>query len=219
MAPYLARNGHPLSVTRLYRDESLPDLEAFDALVVMGGPMGVHDDARHPWLASERRFISAAMALDKTVLGICLGAQLMAHAAGGAVTQNRHREIGWFPVTRADPVQTTVLRDVLPPVFDAFHWHGDTFDLPAGAVPLGASQACPNQGFIIDNRMVGLQFHLETTPQSAAALIANCRPELDNSAYVQKPAAMLADGRRFQHINRIMEKVLDALIHPGPSAI
>jgi len=219
MAPYLARNGHPLSVTRLYREEPLPDPEAFDALVIMGGPMGVHDDARYPWLASERRFISATMALDKTVLGICLGAQLMAHAAGAAVTPNRHREIGWFPVTRADPVQTTVLRDVLPPVFDAFHWHGDTFDLPAGAVPLGASQACPNQGFIIDNRMVGLQFHLETTPQSAAALIDNCRPELDNSAYVQDPAAMLADWRRFQHINMIMEKALDALTHPGPLAL
>jgi GMP synthase-like glutamine amidotransferase len=64
----------------------------------------------------------------------------MAHAAGAAVTRNKHREIGWFPVTRADQVQSTVLRDVLPPVFEAFHWHGDTFDLPVGAVPLGASQ-------------------------------------------------------------------------------
>jgi GMP synthase-like glutamine amidotransferase len=216
IAPYLVRNRHRLSVTRLYKDEPLPELESLDALIVMGGPMGVHDEARHPWLAGEKRFLEEVMARGKTALGICLGAQLMAHAAGAAVTRNKHREIGWFPVTRADQVQSTVLRDVLPPVFEAFHWHGDTFDLPVGAVPLGASQACPNQGFIIADRMVGLQFHLETTPRSAAALIDNCRGELDGSVFVQDPAAMLAQPQRFHRINTVMEKLLDALTRKTP---
>jgi len=211
MAPYLARQGHRLGVTRLWEAEPLPEITDFEMLIVMGGPMGVYDEARHPWLAAEKRFIEAAMNRDKTVLGICLGAQLIAHAAGAAVRPNRHREIGWFPVIRADQSQTTVLRDVLPPVFDAFHWHGDTFDPPAGAMPLGSSQACVNQGFVMADRVVGLQFHLETTPRSAQALIDHCAEELDGSTYVQEPAAMLAEPQRFQQINAIMEKLLDVL--------
>ena len=216
MAAYFEKTGHDVAVTRLWQAEPLPEITDFDMLVVMGGPMGVHDDARHPWLAAEKRFLEAAMKRDKTILGICLGAQLMVHVAGAPVRPNGHREIGWFPVRRSDQAQTTVLQDALPPVFDAFHWHGDTFDLPAGAVPLGSSQACTHQGFIMADRMVGLQFHLETTPASARALIDHCAEELDGSAYVQEPAAMLADPQRFQQINAIMEKLLDALctIHP-----
>ena len=216
MAPYFEKTGHDVVATRLWQAEPLPDMTDFDLLIVMGGPMGVHDDARHPWLAAEKRFLETAMNRDKSILGICLGAQLLAHVAGATVRPNGHREIGWFPIHRSDQAQTTVLQDALPPVFDAFHWHGDTFDLPAGAIPLGASQACANQGFVLADRMVGLQFHLETTPRSARALIENCGQELDGSAYVQEPAAMLADPQRFQQINEIMEKLLDALfaLHP-----
>jgi GMP synthase-like glutamine amidotransferase len=218
MASYFAREGHRLSVTRLWQAEPLPAPQTFDMLIVMGGPMGVADEGRHPWLADEKRFIEGAMARGQTVLGICLGAQLMAHAAGAAVTRNGQREIGWFPVTRAHQASGTVLGDVLPPVFEAFHWHGDTFALPAGAVPLGSSEACPNQGFIIGDRQVGLQFHLETTPRSAAALIENCRHELAGGAHVQDPAAMLARPRRFEQINTLMEKLLDALTRTGHAA-
>ncbi len=211
MADYFSRRGDRLSVSRLYQDDRLPQCEDFDLLIVMGGPMGVHDEARFPWLTREKRFLANAAAEGKRVLGICLGAQLLAHAAGAAVRRNPHREIGWFPVTRDAAVQATVLRDCLPPVFDAFHWHGDTFELPAGARPLGASRACPNQGFVIGDRVVGLQFHLETTPHTAAELIENCRAELDGSRFVQDPADMLARPQRFQRINAVMERVLDAL--------
>ncbi len=216
MAPYFEKSGHGVTATRLWQAEPLPDTTDFDLLIVMGGPMGVHDDARHPWLAAEKRFLEAAMNRDKSILGICLGAQLMAHVAGAPVRPNGHREIGWFPVHRSDQAQTTAIGNELPPVFDAFHWHGDTFDLPTGAVPLGSSQACVNQGFVLADRMVGLQFHLETTPHSARALIENCGKELDGSAYVQEPAAMLGDPQRFLQINAIMEKLLDTLftLHP-----
>jgi GMP synthase-like glutamine amidotransferase len=214
MAAHLAQSGHPLVVTRLYNADPLPDLTAFDLLVVMGGPMGVHDDTRHPWLAAEKRFLRVAMAQGKTILGICLGAQLLASVAGADVTRNPHREIGWFPVTRSAVLETTRLRDLLPSRFDAFHWHGDTFDLPAGAIPIGSSEACLNQGFIIDDRIVGLQFHLETTPQSAAALIEHCGHELDGSRFVQDTVTMLSQPDRFHRLNTLMAKLLDALTNP-----
>jgi GMP synthase-like glutamine amidotransferase len=212
MAPYFMRNGHPHGTTRLYLDEPLPAMEAFDVLVVMGGPMGVSDEARFSWMQREKVFIKAAMGAGKRVLGICLGAQLIADVLGAAVTKNRYREIGWFPLTVAAQVEQTFLRAVLPPVFDAFHWHGDTFAIPAGAVPLAASAACTNQGFILDDRVVGFQFHLETTPDSAAALLDNCRDELDGSRYVQQEAEMMAQPGRFAQINAVMERVLEKLV-------
>ncbi|MFZ1983777.1 MAG: type 1 glutamine amidotransferase [Desulfatitalea sp.] len=212
MAPYFQRNGHPLGATRLYLDETLPAMDAFDGLIVMGGPMGVHDEARYSWMQREKAFLKAAIVAGKRVLGICLGAQLIADVLGAAVTKNRYREIGWFPLTVAAQVEQTFLRGVLPPVFDVFHWHGDTFAIPVGAVPLAASAACTNQGFILDDCIVGFQFHLETTPDSAAALLENCRDELDGSRYVQPEAEMMAQPGRFAQINAVMERVLEKLV-------
>lgn len=92
-----------------------------------------------------------------------------------------------------------------------FHWHGDTFDIPKGAAVLAASEACKNQGFIMDNRVVALQFHLEATLQSARSLIDNCRYELDGSPYVQSESEILANKQRFSTINQVMRSVLEAL--------
>jgi len=94
---------------------------------------------------------------------------------------------------------------------EAFHWHGDTFDMPQGTKTIAASEACQNQGFIINNRIVGFQFHLETTLQSAKALINNCRDELDKSQYVQTESEILSDNQRFININQVMYSVLEAL--------
>ncbi len=209
MELHLRAQGHSLSSTHLYRDSILPDPGDIDWLIVLGGPMGVYDEALYPWLKIEKRFIREVIAAGKRVLGICLGAQLLAEALGARVFRNKHQEIGWFPVQRMPGNAIAALYAAFPPEADVFHWHGDTFDLPADAALLASSEACRNQGFIFRNQVLALQFHLETTPQSAADLIAHCGNELDGSRYVQDATTILAEPLRFATINRIMAGVLD----------
>lgn len=207
--PFLLARGHHLTMSHLYRGDTLPDVADIDWLIVMGGPMGIYDEDKYPWLSNEKRFIRQAIEQGKTVLGICLGAQLIADALGAKVIANPWREIGWFRISRADGVEDTLLADALPAETEVFHWHGDTFDIPTGAAPLASSDACRNQGFIYDNRVVALQFHLEITPQGAMALIEHCRDELDGSRYVQNEHEMLADPAWFMSLNHVMHDVLE----------
>lgn len=211
MEAHLRSRGHRLTSTHLYRDQPLPDPETFDWLIVMGGPMGVHDTSLFPWLTAEKEFLARTMQHGKTVLGICLGAQLIADVLGAPVRKNEYREIGWFPVIPSEQAANTLLAGTLPESFEAFHWHGDTFELPTGASLLASSEACRNQGFIIEDRVVALQFHLETTLTAARKLIDHCRNELDDSPFVQKEKDMLADASKFDAINQVMGKVLEAL--------
>lgn len=134
--PWIRARGFTLCATRLFAGDVLPPLADFDWLIVMGGPMGVADEARYPWLAQEKRMIREAVDANKTVLGICLGAQLIAHALDAEVTQNRYKEIGWFVVERCEEARHSALTQRLPSRLLAFHWHGDAFALPAGAIPL-----------------------------------------------------------------------------------
>ena len=216
MQPYLENQGHDLSFTHLYAGETLPNASDLDALIIMGGPMGIYDDADLPWLKDEKVFIKQVIDAGKKVLGICLGAQLIADVLGStdtkrAVYAGRHKEIGWFPIQKSDELQGTILDDVFPASLDVFHWHGDMFDVPQGAQALAASAACPNQGFVYQDRVVAFQFHLETTPESASALIQHCGDELDGSTYVQSAKDMLSDKQRFQTLNQTMFKVLDRM--------
>lgn len=207
----LKGRAHVLSSTQLYDTHRLPLLNDIDWLIVMGGPMGVMDEKLYPWLGEEKRFIKEAIVSGKIILGICLGAQLIADALGAMVYRNAYREIGWFPVRRLSGAGKTILGTVLPERADVFHWHGDTFDIPHGAYAIAESDACKNQGFVFHDRVVALQFHLETTPASAAALIKNCRNELDDSCYIQSEDEILSNIQRFSAINAIMCSVLDAL--------
>ena len=205
-----ARN-HRISATRLYTGDHPPPLDTIDWLVIMGGPMSVYDEAAHPWLVDEKRYVARAIETGKTVLGICLGAQLIADVAGARVYRNAQKEIGWFPVEKTAAARASVLGVALPEVVEAFHWHGETFDLPAGAAHLARSAACEHQAFACAERVVGLQFHLETTRAAAEELIRNCADELAGGPFVQSAAAMLADDRRFLKINSFMVRVLDGL--------
>ncbi|MDQ7059160.1 MAG: amidotransferase [Ghiorsea sp.] len=221
MQPYLEDKGHDLSFTHLYAGEALPNLNDIDALIIMGGPMGIYDDADLPWLKGEKVFIKQVIDAGKKVLGICLGAQLIADVLGStdskrAVYAGQHKEIGWFEIQKSGELQGTILDDVFPPCLDVFHWHGDMFDVPQGTKALAASAACPNQGFVYQDRVVAFQFHLETTPESASTLIEHCGDELDASllnkeTYVQSADDMLGDKQRFQTLNQIMFKVLDRM--------
>ena len=208
---WAAAAGWEITGSHLYRDHRFPAIDDFDWLVIMGGPMNIYDEVQYPWLAREKVFIDRAIAGQKVVLGICLGAQLIAAVLGARVSRSRHEEIGWFPVHRTVPStqvpQVTAIEDCL----DALHWHADTFDLPDRAVHLARSAACENQAFVYNDRVVGLQFHLEMTAEGLQDLVQHSGQRITAGRFVQPPATMLAQAERFQRANRVMNRLLDGL--------
>jgi GMP synthase-like glutamine amidotransferase len=206
IAAWARMRGHPLGSTALFKGESLPSSDLFDALVVMGGPMSVHDEAQYPWLAAEKKLIEQSIKSAKLVLGVCLGAQLLADVLGAKVYRNKHKEIGWFPVRH---VQEGSAAGGIPRTFTAFHWHGETFDLPAGAVHLAESDGCVNQAFEFGGRALALQFHLEVTRESVESLVKNCAIDITPGPYVQSAEQMLAAADAFAAIQPLLYQVLD----------
>ncbi|TKB12361.1 type 1 glutamine amidotransferase [Desulforhopalus sp. IMCC35007] len=207
---WLTDAGYELSATRLYESAGFPAPAEIDLLVIMGGPMSVNDEAQFPWLVAEKNFIREVIDSGKPVLGICLGAQLIASAMGGNVYKNSVKEIGWFPVQSC--LETDKKEFVFPETVEVFHWHGETFDLPPGATCLASSAGCKNQAFQMGNSVIGLQFHLETTPQSAEAIVAHCRDELVEGQYIQtKEEILAATAVQYDSINRLMADVLKYL--------
>jgi GMP synthase-like glutamine amidotransferase len=203
IGPWLADRGYTATCTRLWAGDGLPHISAVDGLIVMGGPMGVYDEAAYPWLVNEKTFIRRIIAANKPVLGICLGAQLIAEVLGAAVRKNSQKEIGFFPV-RGDG-------RILPQSFVPFHWHGDTFGIPPGAVPLASSTATANQAFVFKDDVLALQFHLETTEESLLELYRNALDEIMDGPFIQTLEQMrpffpqLRDGnlRMFDLLNRL----------------
>ena len=207
MDAWLQRAGYKITATRFFETPDLPGPEDIDFLIVMGGPMGVNDDTEYPWLTKEKQFIKQVIESGKPVLGVCLGAQLIASAMGGKVYPNPEKEIGWFPIRAV--ASDSVDSFQFPREIMVFHWHGDTFSLPEGAVHLAKSDACEYQAFQIGDHVMGLQFHLETTPDSAKALVANCQDELISGMYIQPADRILsASLSHYDKINALMEKVL-----------
>ncbi len=208
---WLESRGAHCGRTRLFLQETLPDIDAFDWLIVMGGPMSANDERQYSWLTAEKRLVAAATESSKVVLGVCLGAQLIASALGARVYANGEREVGWFPVHRVSGALSHPIGSLLPEWFDAFHWHGDTFELPAGAAHLARSAACAHQAFAVGERVLGLQFHLEMTMEAARGMIDSCREDLKPGRWVQSERAMLGSAETFERGNRVMAGVLDFL--------
>lgn len=199
---------HSLSATRFYQKEPLPGLAEFDWLIVLGGPMNIYEEDKYNWLRSEKLFIKEAITANKTVIGICLGAQLIADVLGAKVYKGEYKEIGWFPIELTEEAHSYPVFADLPQQFTVFHWHGDTFDLPPGANHLAQSEGCPNQAFIYNHKVLGLQFHLESTPETVAQIIDNCRSEIVPGKYIQSPPEILALPDRFWQINATMGQIL-----------
>jgi GMP synthase (glutamine-hydrolysing) len=210
--------GHTVHVTRLWAGDPLPSPGAFDWLIVMGGPMSVHDEGAHPWLAREKRFLRASLDAGTRVLGICLGAQLLAEALGARVRPARAREIGWFPVTLTPEARGLGALAGLPERWEVFHWHGEAFDLPRGGARLASSDACENQAFAYGSYALAFQFHPEATRRSVEELIRHSGHEITDGPYMEPPAAMLGDEPRFVKARERMRGILDALAPAGAPA-
>lgn len=209
---WLAERGADIGYSRLYASAALPDPAGVDLVVAMGGPMSVNDEAEFPWLAAEKRFLVQAAAQGVAVLGICLGAQLIASAHGARVSRNAEKEIGWFDIEAVEAPQGCF---AFPPRCTVMHWHGETFDLPPGAHRLAASVGCANQAFQLGERVIGLQFHLEMTDANLRAILANCRSELRTARFVQTEAEILDAGpQHFAATHALMAQLLDYLTRP-----
>ena len=212
IATWAHTRSHSLTSTSLFKGEALPSPVAFDALLVMGGPMSVHDEAQHPWLVTEKKLIEQSIKSGKHVLGVCLGAQLLADVLGTKVYRNKCKEIGWFPVRH---LQEESVAAGFPSTFTAFHWHGETFDLPAGAVHLAESDGCVNQAFAFGSKSLALQFHLEVTRESVEGLVRNSAADITSGLYVQSREQMLAATDAFAAIQPHLFQVLDRWAAPN----
>jgi GMP synthase-like glutamine amidotransferase len=214
LEPRLLARGAALIQTRLFAGEPLPDREDIDFLVVLGGPMSVNDEATLPWLAPEKALLREVIARGTPVLGICLGAQLMATALGGAVGPSPEREVGWWPVEGVPPPPAPPFPVFpFPAALTALHWHGEAFSLPAGAVHLARSAGCPHQALQAAPRAIGLQFHPEADPPWVRAVLAHSPGSLRPGPYVMRREDLLADlDERCRAGNALLESLLDFLI-------
>ncbi|HKN12934.1 MAG TPA: type 1 glutamine amidotransferase [Candidatus Binatus sp.] len=155
------------------------NMKGAGGLIVMGGPMGVYQTDRYPWLRDEMRLIEDAMKLNLPVLGVCLGAQILAAALGAKVDRNPNgKEIGWHPIRLHDSAKDDRLMRGLPATMTPFHWHGDIFDLPPGAISLASSEKTPCQAFRMGDQAYGFQFHFEVTREGVAAMAEAFAKEL-----------------------------------------
>ena len=192
LAPALGRAGFSLDLVRRHAGEALPASVADHAgLVLLGGPMGAAD----PALAPEYRLLEQALAAGMPVLGICLGSQMLATALGGTVARAPRSEVGWHAIDLTPPATCDALFQVFPPRFTTFHWHGDAFTLPPGAVALASSALTPCQAFRHGPRTYGLQFHLEADRPVLEAMASAYGDELDDAGLA--PAALFDEAGRY----------------------
>lgn len=212
IADWLDTQQAQVSFTRFFAADPLPALENIDLLIVLGGPMSVNDHDIHHWLSDEKQLIQQVIAAQKPVLGICLGAQLIASALGSRVYPNSQKEIGWFTVDALPELPADVF--AFPMQIQVLHWHGETFDLPTGAVHLAKSAACAIQAFQYQQRVIGLQFHLETTLESAQQMLIHCADELvSGQPYIQDQQQLLAQTTvNSGQVNQLMQQILNYLV-------
>lgn len=208
IAEWANKHNHTLTYTRFYNNELPPISLNFDLLVIMGGPMSFDDDEKYSWMCREKEFIKKAILAGKAAIGICLGAQFLAQALGAEAKHGTTQEVGWFPVNFKNLPSS--LKE-LPSKIPVFHWHEDTFEIPQGAVHIASTTEFPNQGFIWKNKVAALQFHLEVTPESVAAMIENVGHEITPGTYCQTPTDILAEQTYFEKNIAFLSQILDAI--------
>ena len=209
LADYLKRHNHPQRLIRIDQQDVIPSsIDGAAGIVLMGGPMSVNDPL--PWIPRVTQLIQEAVAADVPILGHCLGGQLISKALGGTITRNPVKEIGWLPVQRVNDGLAREWLSDLPPEFEVFHWHGETFTIPSGATRILASRDCPNQAFVI-GKTLAFQCHIEMTAgmvREWARLGANELAPV--CATVQNPSVMIAGlEERVPRLQVIADKFYD----------
>lgn len=215
---YAKMKNHSLKSTRFYEIDNPPAIDSFDFLIIMGGPMGIYTYKENPWLKNEKEFIKKAIEAGKLVLGICLGAQLLADILGARVYENKYMEMGWFPIKavskaashrgKSQEVETEFLKG-LPEEITVFHWPSQTFDLPEGAIRLYESKGCKNQGFIYNSRVVGLQFHPEVNEERIESLIERFGNMMENGPFIQDKKDMMGQKKYLKGTKDFMFLILN----------
>lgn len=205
-------HGHTLTSTQWFGSGVLPSISDIDWLIVMGGPMGVYDADRYAWLDMEKTFIKQCIDAGKMVIGICLGAQLIASALGAKVYPNKEKEIGWFPLKLTAQGKQSPWFNGFPETFTVLHWHGDTFDLPDGAQLLAQTAACRNQAFAYQSNVLGLQFHFESTEGSLQNMITHCGHELTSGRYIQNREDILEGSKYIPSDNALLADILSQAV-------
>ncbi len=214
---WIDKKGYKLTKTLLHEDDFFPASEEFDLLLIMGGTMSVYQEDEYPWLKPEKEFVRKTIEAGKPMLGSCFGAQMIAEVLGGKVTKNRYKEIGWHMVRyieeKIEQNQSKLKDSKLPscmfPEFTGFMWHGDTFEIPAGAVKLFESEACPNQGFIHNGKVLGLQFHPEANRQWVRNLIRDSGHDLVQGKYIQSEKEILGKESFFENSRNLAFSLMD----------
>jgi len=173
-----ARHAVDITLAHPYRGEPLPAVSGHDFLVILGGPMGVYERDRYPFIDAEAELVRQAVSRDIPILGICLGSQIVADALGGRVTKHSAKEIGAMTVTLTPDGTGDPLFQALDPLLPVFQWHGDMFSIPPGAVRLASSPITPNQAFRHGRATYGIQFHLEVTLEMVSAWLAEYAAEI-----------------------------------------
>jgi GMP synthase-like glutamine amidotransferase len=211
---WIRSSGHSLTSTMFYNEMRFPEIDEFDWLIVMGGSMNVDDEKIYPWLANEKIFIRKAIDSGKIVIGICLGSQLISAALGAKVYRNKQPEIGWFDIELSQAAQLNPLFQGFSSRLKVFNWHGDTFDLPKGAIRLASSEATVNQGYIYNDKVLAMQFHLETNADSLAEMLdgginAGAGKYIQSEAEIVKRTDLIDQGKEilFKLLDRMAEKL------------
>lgn len=209
---WLKQNNHDISATQFFDpNHNLPEVETVDALIILGGPMGVYDEHQYPWLAEEMEFIQKCVLAGKKVLGICLGAQLIATCLGAGVHMARHKEIGWYRVRPTeDCAKLSWFYNLFKNSPVVFHWHGDQFSIPAkDALNLLTSDANANQAFMYKDHVLGLQFHLETTSASILEMLDKGADDISVADFVQSKEDIIKALSYPASTNNIADQLLN----------
>ena len=200
---WAAQNNHSIGYTYFFESQfTWPDLDAVDALIIMGGSMNTDELEKYPWLIGEQILIREAIKAGKKILGICLGAQLIAAASGCKVYQGTEKEIGFFPIQFSDTALDLDLFNHFNNPYTVFNWHGDTFDLPEGAVLIASTAICKHQAYLIGNSVLGLQFHLEMNEAVVEAMMRFDGQELDASANQIQTREKIKEGFTYLQQNK-----------------
>ncbi|HEX4044743.1 MAG TPA: GMP synthase [Gammaproteobacteria bacterium] len=202
-------HGHDLSSTHTYKGEKLPEVSTIDFLVIMGGPQSPIELEKYPYLRNEILLTKQTIDQKKAVLGICLGAQIIAESLGAKTERSPNKEIGVYPIKLTDEALIDPIFKLFPKSFDVMHWHNDMPGIPHGGVLLASSAGCPRQAFKYGDRVYGLQCHMEMTMDLVKGMVEHCANDLNPGKYVQDSKILLTQD--LSEINKKMIVILDQL--------